>query len=600
MPKLKEVLSTEVHWQVADWHTRDQANIRIRQLMGDDARYFAPVYVTHSGYYWSDAEPAGWSLLSDASPEDSRAVRAFIEGLRAKALAKYPNQQQRIDQIFTRPNDDFVFIRKLADGSLDVRLTGWGFANFHRAYGGSIIDAPADDSLRQVKVCFSIDGCRLPDREFDLWRSTSWAHMKTDSEGYFDLGSLGPGARVQVRDKATGKERIETVADDTSVIDVDVTEYLTVRVSARHDNVPVGGEGVKIVYGCHENELLLNQGVGECRLPWLEGVECNVSLRGQMQARPLDKDIVNVFNFEFVTPVTPRTPVTVRVHADGAPVVNEPVTIVYRDNVLQMNTDGNGEAKTEFDTPDDSEGLHQVVATVRDRQSGCELGSEPIVINFDFDTPVREEFEATILIIDMDNKAVGGYPIKVNIGDGSADYISDANGRVALGRVFAGDTMVVYDGHNTAFSRTYTLNSRQPQYVFQLPYATCPIDGDCTLRVIEMNGQPAAGVTCILSQDGKRMLSHLDNNGETMFSSSDFEVGKDVGVSLYSERRTFPQLSFRLEAEEKEYELVEVKGPYPWWKVLLEILAALAAVFALFGVSVCWYALLKELPLFFA
>lgn len=85
-----------------------------------------------------------------------------------------------------------------------------------------------------------------------------------------------------------------------------------------------------------------------------------------------------------------------------------------------------------------------------------------------------------------------------------------------------------------------------------------------------------------------------------MFSSSDFEVGKDVGVSLYSERRTFPQLSFRLEAEEKEYELVEVKGPYPWWKVLLEILAALAAVFALFGVSVCWYALLKELPLFFA
>ena len=74
---------------------------------------------------------------------------------------------------------------------------------------------------------------------------------------------------------------------------------------------------------------------------------------------PLDKDIVNVFNFEFVTPVTPRTPVTVRVHADGAPVVNEPVTIVYRDNVLQMNTDGNGEAKTEFDTPDDSEGLRR-------------------------------------------------------------------------------------------------------------------------------------------------------------------------------------------------------------------------------------------------
>ena len=27
MPKIKEVLSSEVHWQVAGWNTKDQANI---------------------------------------------------------------------------------------------------------------------------------------------------------------------------------------------------------------------------------------------------------------------------------------------------------------------------------------------------------------------------------------------------------------------------------------------------------------------------------------------------------------------------------------------------------------------------------------------
>ena len=82
----------------------------------------------------------------------------------------------------------------------------------------------------------------------------------------------------------------------------------------------------------------------------------------------------------------------------------------------------------------------------------------------------------------------------------------------------------------------------------------------------------------------------------------DFEVGKGMWVPLYSERRTLSQLSFRLEAEEKEYELVEVMGPYPWWKVLLEILADLSSgEFLHYSVlPVCWYALLKRTTFIFA
>ena len=51
MPKIKEVPSTEVHWQVAIWNIRDAANARIKKIMGEDAEIFAPVYVTHSSYY---------------------------------------------------------------------------------------------------------------------------------------------------------------------------------------------------------------------------------------------------------------------------------------------------------------------------------------------------------------------------------------------------------------------------------------------------------------------------------------------------------------------------------------------------------------------
>lgn len=60
MPKIKEVPSTEVHWQVAIWNIRDAANARIKKIMGEDAEIFAPVYVTHSSYYWSDSDAEGW------------------------------------------------------------------------------------------------------------------------------------------------------------------------------------------------------------------------------------------------------------------------------------------------------------------------------------------------------------------------------------------------------------------------------------------------------------------------------------------------------------------------------------------------------------
>lgn len=599
MPKLKEVLSTEVHWQIADWHTRDQANIRIRQLMGDDARYFAPVYVTHSGYYWADAEPGSWQLLSDAADDDARRARALIETLRAKALARYPAQQQRIDQIFTRPNDDFVYIRHLADGNIDLRMTGWGFANFHRAYGGSIVDAPADDSLRQVRVCFSIDGHHVPRREFELWRSTSWAPLATDTEGYYDLGSLGPGIQIQVRDKATGKERIETIAADTSLIDVDVTEYLTVRVSARHDGVPIEGETANLTYGHRTAQLTLSYGVAEARLPWLEGTECTVELRGESQSRTLDKNLVNTFDFEFVTPTTPRTPVTVRVSGDGAPIAGEAVDIVYRDMVEHHITDAAGEVHTAFDSPAPGDSLRPVEATVRGASKSVMLEDDPIVFDFVFDTPVREEFDASLLVVDLNNEPVPNYPIRVEIAGTATEYLTDDAGTIALGLVTAGDEMKVTDGLSLSVTQTYLLNARQPQYVFVLPYANGD-GGDCTLRVIELDGRPAAGVTCVMIQNEQRVLGYLDQNGEMAFSSESFATDSEIKVNLYTSRRTFPPLSFKLEPDEKEYELVEVAGPYPWWKVVLEVLAVAGCGAALLACAGIWWGFYSALPLIFA
>lgn len=523
MAKLKEVLSTEVHWQVADWATRDQANIRICQLMGTDARYFAPVYVTHGGYYWSDSEPSGWTLLSDATDADAAEAANIISSLKNGALSRYPGQAARIEQIFTFPNNDFIYLRRRPDGSLDMRITGWGFANFHRAHGSGIIDGPVCDDSREVSIAFCIDSKRVPARAFEFFQGTAWSQRSTDSEGLFSFGRLKPGVSIQIRDVDTGIERIIEVDADTHHVDIDVTQYLTVRVSARLDNVPLNDVSATLDYDGHHVDMMLTMGVAECRLPWLPDKECTVALQNEHQTRKLEPETVNLFTFDFITPV------------EETPEVPEP-----------------------------------------------------------------ESFDVSVLVIDSDNNELPKYPITIEYDGTATQHFTDENGRIDAGAMTHGQTMRVSDGTGLAFSRDYILNAAQPEYVFVLPYTACQ-GGDCTLRVIELNGMPSASTICVLRQpEGKHVMSALDEAGEMRFDRSDFEQGVPIDVDLYSPRRTFPKLKFGLIDNENEYELREVSGPTPWWKIAGEIMLALAGIAVLLGIAAVFINIYHKLPLFFS
>lgn len=591
MAKLKEALGTEVHWQIPDWHTKDQANIRIRQLLGDNARYFAPLYVTHTGYYWADADITGWTMLTDASPADRDDVETLLAGLMSAALTQYPGQHERIKHVFSHPTDDYIFFRRDASGTLDVRVTGWGFQNYHRSYGGTISETIPDLKLRNVKVCFSIDGIHQPDRHFRFFRGTKWVEAATDADGYYDFGMLGPGARIQVRDTETETERIEDIEGDTSVIDVDVTQYLTVRVIGRLDGVPVEGATAHLEYGHRQEELTLCAGVAECRLPWLGSTPCTVALVGASQSRQLDKDILNTFLFEQSTPPPARrTPVTVRVRSNGEPVQGENVSLLCGDSNTDMVTDARGSATAELAAPSVPT---PCVAVARGMLQTKELADEPLYFDFDFDSDRPQQFEARLRVVDRDGNPMTGYPVSVEIEDMKSGYLTDDGGMVDLGTVESGQTMTVADGVNPAYTESYTLHYESPEYLFVLPYTTAGAAGDCLLRVIEKDGRPSAGATCILSQENSRVVGHLDPNGEMRFSSGDFTIGAGISTMLYTSRRQFPPLSFKLIDGEHEYELREVDGPTPWWKVVLEIIAVLACLYGATVLMVLFYEIFK-------
>lgn len=598
MPKIKEVPSTEVHWQVANWNVRDAANARIKQMMGADAQYFAPVYVTHGSYYWSDADVEGWLPLSSVSEADQVEARNLIAAIKSRTLKRLPGRASIIDQVFTFPNDDFTFVRRRSGDHLELRLTGWGFANYNRARGTVISETINEDKINEISVSFSIDGEAVPHREFSFARGMEWASAETDDDGNYNFGRHMPGSQVSVRDTRTGIERIITIEPTTTHIDVDVTEYLTLRIIGRHDGQPLDGDIVDIAYGRRNSQLKLEQGVAGCSLPWFEGVECEVSCRGSVQRRELRKDILNEFVFESETPRTPRTTVEVRLTDNGAPISGERVALSTPVGVVNLMTDADGRAVYEFDLGQGGD----ITANVRDASETKKAIDGTVLFEMAFDTPPVVEFDAYLRTVNNEGEALAYYPVNINIGDGSqtVECLTDENGLVGPIRVLSGNTMTAYDGNRTSNYETFLLDANRQEYVFVLPYDNLPNMGDISLRVIQRNGAPAAGATCILSQDTKRVTARLGMNGDMFFGSDDFDPSRPVIVNLYSPHRSFPVINLDLVPGETQYELVEVDGPQPWWKIAGEIALAGASVLALVGLYFGLEAIYSRIPNLFA
>lgn len=581
MPKIKEVPSTEVHWQVANWNVRDVANARIKQTMGADAQYFAPVYVTHGSYYWSEPDADGWVPLTVVSDDDRAEARALLAQLQQKAVSRMPARAQVIKQVFTFPNDDFIFVRRRTDGSLDLRLTGWGFANYNRAHATVISETIESDKINEISVSFSVDGQPVPNREFSFARGMEWAPATTDDTGYYNFGRHMPGAQISVRDNKTGIERITVVEAETTNIDVDVTQYLTVRVIGRHDGQPISGETAHLEYGRRSGDLTLEQGSAGCSLPWFEGVECTVKFRGTEQRRELRNDILNEFVFESQTPRIPKTNVIVRLTDNGAPITGEEVQLSVPGGTVKLYTDQNGVATFECDYVPGA----KITATVRKHSETADAIDGTVEFDMTFDTPVPVEFDCRLKVVDNADAPMAFYPVNINIGDGSGlvECLTDENGCVGPIHVLSGNTMTVCDGNKPSYREDFLLEADRTEYVFHLPYDNVPNLGDVSLRVVQRNGAPAAGTTCIVSQDSKRLTAMLDGNGMMFFGSDSFDYTRPAKVELYSPVRTYPVLELPLEPNEKQYELIEVDGPQPWWKIVGEIALAAAAILSLAG-----------------
>lgn len=601
MAKLKEVPNAEVHWQLQNvWNVRDMANSRLKNLLDpDDLTAFATVSVLPNSYAWSTPDLTGWRALPDVSEEEKAEAMLMFNAIKERTLHRFPAQQVLINKVFTFPNDGFIYVRRLNGDHLEIKVTGWGFANFNRGKTGHITDVLEQKVLNEITVSFLIDGNPVPNREFDYIKEAQTESLVTDSTGIYSFGKIKAGRKLNIRDTKTSRQEIFEIMEDSSHFDIDVTEWLDVRFRATDDEQPVDGEVIEASYGSHTYQIPLSFGVGSVRVPYLEGEKFKASLRGETQDRYLRDDASNEFVFEFRTPVIERTQVTVSVRADGVPVINEPVILNTPAGELKLLTDTAGQARTEFDTP---ETVTEITASVRDRKDSKPSAAGEIRFEFNFDTPPVVPFKAMLKVVNNEDKPLGQYPVNIDLGDGSQtlSFLTDDDGRVGPFDVVSGNVMQVWDGNAPEHTEKFDLTPETVEYIFRLPYSNDDSLNDCTVRVIQRNKVPAMGSTCILTCGDNRILATLNNKGEMYFDHTDFPNGAEVTVDLYHPKRAFPPLKFTYDEKENEYEFIEVDGPQPWWKIAGEITLAVAILGGLYVYYLMLEGALSHIPNIFA
>lgn len=226
MAKIKQAATTEIHWNIPNWNQGTDATARLRQLLKEDARYFAKAYTGNNVYYWENESP-DWKPLSHADNADRTEADRELSGLYRRISQAAPKY---VDQLMTVPNDDYIFYRRNQEGKTEILLTGWGYSNYKKAVGGSHRVVRDKTPRCDCRIGFTVDGELQPGRYFIAHTAGGTSNMlSTGEDGWFMLKGLRQGESQKITDEISGKSFNLVWGEDHPEYILDVTpEIVTV------------------------------------------------------------------------------------------------------------------------------------------------------------------------------------------------------------------------------------------------------------------------------------------------------------------------------------------------------------------------------------
>lgn len=219
--EIKRVPTSEIHWSIG-WNASQQANSRLKDVIGDTSKYFALLKVGNATYNWIVDTVGQWRPMGMAPDSDKPLIMEKAEEIKQEVIAKLPGDNTLASKICQVPNyEEYIFYREAEDGNLDVVITGWGFHNFKKA--GPFMDTwPPRPKMFTTSIAFIINGERQPNRPFFIITPKMKKPDVTDAEGLRSFKEYA-GLTLTVIDEETQRRFDFTTAENNTMLEFDVT-----------------------------------------------------------------------------------------------------------------------------------------------------------------------------------------------------------------------------------------------------------------------------------------------------------------------------------------------------------------------------------------
>lgn len=303
--KVKEATQREVHWRLK-WNAGEQANMRLRQTLGDLSTNFAQLDAGNNGKFLWSKPGNNWTSLSDASPEVQEKMRRQWLTLQHEVRQKLDAKPDLAENILSIPNEGYLFYAPQADGDLSLLVTGWGFMNYRRAEHSVIIEQRERNTMQEVTIRLLRDDEPVANDEIQLNTPNAVNTFMTDAEGQVHLPSkVRVGDTLHLRHPATLCEQQFVVVEGQTDYVWDVTQHVGLMVRATMDGKPLSDVPLKVSYHGRDYSLRLD-GTGKTMqtdVPFHVGDICAVTLGDETLERELMLGESNLFEFALTTPV---------------------------------------------------------------------------------------------------------------------------------------------------------------------------------------------------------------------------------------------------------------------------------------------------------
>lgn len=410
--EIKKVSLNEIYWTIKAWNVEQQANNRIKELLGPElASYFAKCNVGVGFYSWTTLS-GRWASIEEATAQEMSAIESQWEAVQAQVREKLAASPEMAERILEIPNKKYLYFSKDTDGTLNILVTGWGFRNFKRPHITPITKTQ-ENKAHPVNVGFTHNGQQMPNRPFQVVAATKNNDFTTNADGIYSMGNIDNGKSITVIDGPTQKT-FTFVVDDRIDYLFDVTEHATLTVTATKEGRPVDGRNVTVTYNGNTYNLNLVEGKATLPLIYDGDKECAAKLDDLSETIVLQKDDGNHIHFTLAPDVVVPDVITLTVlDAAGQPIVDRALTLKQGSKEVNGRLDQNGQ--TVFD-----EGIFAVetpltvsVDNFADIVMELEKGEQEYVIQEQVITekhnPWPEILMGTLLLLVLAAIAVGFY-----------------------------------------------------------------------------------------------------------------------------------------------------------------------------------------------